>query len=1151
MKIFGNTVLIFILINLFVFQGFAELPDYMKSQNNQNNQADLKALDNNNSLQIVIKGEQRPDGWYTPDRIIEIPVLSKGQYLENQIHVKVKNKYAINRANKVKSPSLQESFARIRMSKIENTINQDLYDKISAYDKNGLDRIYTVNFEAIDNVYDVCRIMMNNPEVEYAVPVFVHQPVEYVPSDPRHNTMWHMEVLEIEKAWDITKGDPDVLIAIIDSGTDTEHEDLVDNIWTNPNEVPDDGIDNDANGYIDDVHGWDYIGDITPTQLYNGISQPDNDPKPNKQFNMHGTHTAGCASAVTDNGIGVSSPAFQASILPIKCSADNNSQNQGGSPGIYGGYEAMVYAASLGADILNCSWGGPSYSPVEQEAIDLVTEMGAIVIAAAGNEGDNVDRDPHYPSGYEGVVAVGATRSNNRYAETFSNWGTGITLYAPGQSITSTVPNNGYNAQSGTSMACPVTSGVAALILSIHPDWTPMQIFHQLRSTVDDEINVSGFGRDQFYGQLNAFKAVSVNNPINSNNSIPGIRVSEIALQGTSALTDYEPKDVKFIITNYLSDANNLNVSIEPLNAYTYADDIQVQINELKSLDSYEIEATVTLLENNPWFKGYAEFLIIIQADGYEDYQLMKVPILIDSRNTLVSAQTFPDEYYITWHAASCPDENNFWMVGTSPYLGSVMYKHGVNPRIFSIDQSKEVYAVFAFDASKVYCAASPSNNMSEVKISENGGQSWQPVPTNHLTPFINDIYFYDQDNGIFLGDQMQGQWGVAITNNGGTEWTKITGMPLPDNDENGYVGSTNFHGDNIWFGTNLGRIYHSTNRGQLWTKSTVSQNKHIHKIAFASDTDGIAIYANSTSMADEMILANTTDGGATWNTDVYNFAEQGLLPIYAYSPDGSSQIFVLSYNGEVYKTADLGQTWEPVLSEQVGNATLGCGLYYGQNIRMWQGGSKAAYLDFEFIPENAFIDLKVLAETDIDFGSVDVNTTLSKEVPFRNDGNINSYVDDIEIIPEEGVDSKEFRIGLIRPRIVSPGEVENLSIIFKPQEEGTRAAVCRIYHDGNDTPIELYLTGQGIPVSSVNEDESDKINISPNPAKDKLNVEIGFLPNNSSISIINTYGQVVANHEFSGQNVSLPLDNLANGQYYLEIYDGNKRILQKFIIAR
>jgi hypothetical protein len=314
-----------------------------------------------------------------------------------------------------------------------------------------------------------------------------------------------------DSAWCISTGDTSVVIGIIDTGVQLDHPDLVANIWINSGEDGPDGlggskrtngIDDDVNGKIDDWRGWDFGG-----ADYNAPVE-DNLPVPTESNNAHGTHVAGIAAASTNNGIGVAGIGNTCRIMAVKTTSDNDKRGSGGTPYVIFGFEGIVYAADMGADIINCSWGGTGGSLFEQDVITYATQHGSLVVAAAGNLNVTI---PDFPAAYDGVLSVAATNSSDIKAS-YSKHGITIDLAAPGDNIYSTYYPNTYSSLYGTSMASPLVAGVAALVKSKNPSYAPQQVGEQVRVTADPigTLNPSYLlGK----GRLNAFRALSESSP--------------------------------------------------------------------------------------------------------------------------------------------------------------------------------------------------------------------------------------------------------------------------------------------------------------------------------------------------------------------------------------------------------------------------------------------------------------------------------------------------------------------------------------------------------------------------------------------------------------------------------------------------------------
>ncbi len=331
--------------------------------------------------------------------------------------------------------------------------------------------------------------------IEWAEPNYTFR-LDLVPDDPLYLTDQSEALgrIQMPAAWDLTLGRPEVVIAILDTGVDITHPDLAEAIWTNPGETPDNAVDDDANGFIDDIHGWDFATGENDVADDHG----------------HGTHVAGIAAARTDNGIGVAGVAGRATLMPVDVF--------GGGIGTYEDLiRAIVYATDNGAHVINMSLGASSYSLGEEMAVNYAWERGVVVVAAAGNTCTNTNYNAppclsdHYPAAHTNVIAVAATTAGDVLAS-FSTRGTFVDVAAPGVGIYSTFPRDGYGSLSGTSMATPHVSGLAALVLARNPYLTPDQVRLLIELGTED---LGPKGPDIYfgYGRIDARRTLEMTEP--------------------------------------------------------------------------------------------------------------------------------------------------------------------------------------------------------------------------------------------------------------------------------------------------------------------------------------------------------------------------------------------------------------------------------------------------------------------------------------------------------------------------------------------------------------------------------------------------------------------------------------------------------------
>ena len=401
------------------------------------------------------------------------------------------------------------------LSRVMGVSTAQLYPTATAKKTGEVDlsQFYAVHYSSPNDPFTISEELSQLPEVQYAEPWFISRVSRdraFTPNDPLFGSQWGLSKINAQTAWNYAEGDSTVVIAIVDNGVAWTHPDLAANIWVNPGETGIDasgdkrsnGKDDDGNGYVDDWHGWDFVG--ASYLDYNPLTTPgDNDPAPTTYNNegAHGTHVAGIAAAVTNNGIGIASLAHKCRILPVKISADDNGQV------ILAGYQGIIYAATMGAKVINCSWGGPGGSQAEQDIIDFATQRGALVVAAAGNDTSD---EFFSPASYRNVLSVAATDQSDRRS-TFSNYGDYVDVCAPGEFIVSAVVfPTGYEYWAGTSMASPLAASLAALVRSIKPNFTALQAGEQVRVTCDNidpsnPVYAGRLGR----GRINALRAVT------------------------------------------------------------------------------------------------------------------------------------------------------------------------------------------------------------------------------------------------------------------------------------------------------------------------------------------------------------------------------------------------------------------------------------------------------------------------------------------------------------------------------------------------------------------------------------------------------------------------------------------------------------------
>ena len=345
------------------------------------------------------------------------------------------------------------------------------------------------------------RQISQNVNVEYVEPNIEYKTFNNI-NDPGFSKQWSLkntgrnsggffswgkigEDVKAIDAWESETGSKNIKIAVIDTGVDYNHPDLVENMWKNEAELNgEEGVDDDGNGFIDDLYGWDFASN-------------DNDPM---DGNGHGTHCAGVIAA-SHNDIGIRGLMKEAQIISLKFLGDN------GSGTLEGAIRAISYATSAGAHIMSNSWGGGGFSQALYDVIEEAQNEGILFVAAAGNSRNDNDRWASYPASYdlENIISVGASDGKGNKARV-SNYGkTTVDVFAPGVDIHSTYKNGTYKKLSGTSMATPIVSGILGLMMSQNESLNVTELKQKIMDTTDQSRSLGSYSVS---GRVNAAKAL-------------------------------------------------------------------------------------------------------------------------------------------------------------------------------------------------------------------------------------------------------------------------------------------------------------------------------------------------------------------------------------------------------------------------------------------------------------------------------------------------------------------------------------------------------------------------------------------------------------------------------------------------------------------
>lgn len=465
----------------------------------------------------------------------------------NRFFLKLKAGYEPQRAALGSGITLPASLEAIRSTSNISAVSQ-LLSQHASFRKGSFDleRILLLETSSPEKMDEILSAFSSDPSVEYAQREIVYK-LDFLPNDSAYASQWGMHRIGMGKAWDKTRGSADVAVGVIDTGIDYEHPDLRSQVWINRAEDINgnglfdpwpssemrngvsgdlDGIDNDGNGFADDVIGYDFVDQ---PGFANAAGGDYREPDPDVLDEMgHGTSVSGIIAAETNNGIGIAGIAPDCKIMTLRAF---DARGYGTESDVA---RALAYAVNNGAAIVNMSFGDVQYSRVLRDVIRYAYGRGVTMVASAGNA--QTDR-LHYPSAYDETISIAATLSNDATAG-FSNFGATIDIAAPGQGITTTGRNGTYGSFDGTSASAPFVTGVAALIKSLHPEFSPEEVRGVLIASAED-LGTQGWDSRYGSGLLNAARAVELEHPsvvkILSPKTNTGTKNDEIVIVGTAA----------------------------------------------------------------------------------------------------------------------------------------------------------------------------------------------------------------------------------------------------------------------------------------------------------------------------------------------------------------------------------------------------------------------------------------------------------------------------------------------------------------------------------------------------------------------------------------------------------------------------------------
>jgi subtilisin family serine protease len=915
-------------------------------------------------------------------------------------------------------------------------------------------QVWRLSGVSVERIIDQYK---NDPSIEYIEPDYLVKAFDTIPNDPYFSELWGLHNtgqtggtvdvdIDAPAAWDIETG-TDILIGVIDTGVDYNHVDLADNIWINPGEIPNNNQDDDGNGYIDDIRGWDFVNN-------------DNDPFDD---NGHGTHCSGTIAGVGNNGTGVVGVNWHAKILPIKFLDDWGSGNTSDA------IAAVEYATRMGVRLTSNSWGGGGYSQGLYDAIEAARDSNQLFIAAAGNDYNDNDNWPTYPCSYdlENIISIAAT-DHNDFKASFSNWGaTTVDLGAPGVDIYSTTPGNSYESHDGTSMAAPHVAGAAGLIWAYVPGLTALQVKNTIMVSTDtipamENITVTG-------GRLNVYKALLLAEP----DSIPPADILDLAVAETAS---------NWVILSWTASGDDENSG----KAAKY--DIRYSNSPIND-DNFDAatKATVTIV---PKEAGMEESFKVKGLDVLTTYYFsIKV---IDEQGNASNASNSPSTTTLGYPAIS--------------YTPSSFIQNALTGeqhiQLLNISNTGEGVLDFAFPdfgASTSLGVTGTKGDQISLQLINPSGQLSRKDTHNDSGREMHDVYNSAGKSYILFEKIMQPKIQADSTifyddmESGTNGWTTEL-----------YNGTT----DNLWHQTHIS--YNSANtswwcgieaHGDYNTGRRISTALISPSINITSFGSPIILqffeYYDTQYGWDYCMVDISTDEGDSWTP---------LRGEYGSAPCGYSQGWILTtldlsdYSGEIinlrfyFDTGDSNNNYYPgwfiddVLITASGiswlsfNPTEGS-IPTGEDMdvevifnasRLYGGTYETDIIIANNDPENSIITIPAtfqvtgapdidISANNIDYDSVFVNVSKTDSIIIKNLGTDTLHISDIQVNnPVFALDNSLFSL--------APRKSKTIVITFTPSASAIFSGTLTISSNDSDEPsLEITLQGTGVTPPDIN----------------------------------------------------------------------------------
>jgi len=954
--------------------------------------------------------------------------------------------------------------------------------------------------------------------IEWAQPRYINKPM-FTPNDPQIAQQYHHALIKTFEAWDIEQGDTNVFIGITDAGIQFTHEDLA-NVKFNYAD-PINGLDDDNNGYIDDFRGWNSVV---------------NSNDPTATLSPHGMFTTGMSSATVNNALGIAGNAYNCKFIPVR---------------IDDGYEGITYAADRGAQIINASWGNTFYTPMGEDVIRYATiNLGALVIAAAGNSGLN---ESYYPASYPFVFNVGATGATD-VKWSGSTFGPDLDIVAPGELVRSCWPFNEYQESSGTSFSSPLVAGAAALVKSHFPEYNALQVAERLRVTVDTNIyqlaGNSGFYHYLGAGRLNMQKAL--NGP-----QVPSVHFEDVQIADNDGNNFSQAGDSITLLGNffnYLAPTTSFNAVISCSSPF-----ISIVNNSFNG----GIIGTLSQVNN--------------ETNPFKFYILPNAPVNLN----LVFKISYSDIGYAAFEYIRLKVNKDYMDLAINNIATTITSRGNVG---YNADYAVEGIGVSYKNAQSMIYSMSLMIGSSDSKVADN---AYATVIPGYDADFerINSVKNLNQINSNY----------VAIASKYFTDSASVHRLEIT---ETAWASSAAADSNFILFTYSVKNVGNAATENLSaglftdWDIQNASTNQsfynEVEKLSYAFNTQNNGLYAGI------KLISGTVAGHYCFNSD----GASGSVNLYnGFSPIEKFNALSGSITRDASSIGDISNLISGNLNsiEPGDSVTLTFALLAAENLNdlIVAGDRAAAVFNFSnaeifleslnetCIGNDGFISLQAVNPQATQVQLIDESgTELANESDISNlffenlvAGNylLNFTFEDstnyelsvlIENSPAVSVSisaSSEFLV-LSNATVefsAQSAEAENFTWDFgdgnsseeqNPNhtytEEGIFEVLCVANNESCADTSFLTIVVDGSV--NIDEDISNVVNIYPNPAEDFIKIE-GLSA--GEISIYNALGQIVLKRNFT-QDASIPVNILGQGCYVIEmktdLFKVNKRLLVK-----